>query len=179
MKKISEKTLVIKDKTSGYDKRVISKKFLLPNGLIENFFIDQDTDSVQVLALTDNQTKVIVVKQFRPGTETEEIELPGGGLKKGEDPVEAGYRELKEETGYIADECILLSSSAYSPYSTGRRYSILAANCRRSGDGLDLDPNEFLKVGIVPLEAFRELMTAGTVRGIVAAYQGLERLGLL
>lgn len=179
MKKIAQKTLVIKDATSGYDKKILSKKFRLPNGTIENFFVDEAKDSVQVFALTENQTKVIIVKQFRPGTEKVEIELPGGGLEQGEDPVEGGWRELKEETSYEADECVLLSHVPYSPYSTGRRYNILAANCRRSGEGLDLDPNEFLKAGTMPLEAFRELMRAGTVRGLEAAYQGLEALGLL
>jgi len=31
----------------------------------------------------------------------------------------------------------------------------------------------------MPLEAFREAMSKGTVRGFEAAYQGLEKLGLL
>lgn len=179
MKKLSEKTLVLKDPTSGYDKRIISKSFRLPNGMVENFFIDEAKDSVQVFALCDNQSKVIVVKQFRPGSETHELELPGGGIEQGEDPVEAGKRELKEESGYEASECILLSSVPYSPYSTGKRYNVLAADCRRSKDGLDLDPNEFLQVGIMPLEAFREAMSRGTVRGFEAAYQGLEKLGII
>lgn len=179
MKKLSEKTLTIKDKTSGYDKEILAKKFILPNGTLENFFVDKSKDSVQVFALTENQTKVIIVKQFRPGTEQQEIELPGGGLEQGEDPCEGGWRELKEETAYEADDCIFLSKVPYSPYSTGYRYNVLAANCRLSKDGKDLDPNEFLKVGTMPLKAFRRLMRAGTVRGYDAAYQGLEALGLL
>lgn len=181
MKKISEKTLTIKDETTGYDKKIVAKKFRLPNGMIENFFIDVGKDSVQVFALTDNQTKVIVVKQFRPGSETVEVELPGGGIEGKEDPVLAGARELKEETTFDAgDDLVLLSCVPYSPYGTGKRYSVLAPNCtREQGETLDLDPNEFLKVGLMDLEDFRDHMRKGTIRGFEAAYQGLERLGLL
>jgi ADP-ribose pyrophosphatase len=179
MKKLSEKTITIKDATSGYDKKIISKKFLLPNGMVENFFIDEAKDSVQVFALTANQSKVVIVKQFRPGTESYELELPGGSIEPGEDPRVAAIRELKEETSYESSTYEVLSSVPYSPYSTGKRYNVLAADCRRSSEGLDLDPNEFLKAGTMSLEDFREAMLKGTVRGFETAYQGLERLGLL
>lgn len=168
MKKIAQKTLVIKDATSGYDKKILSKKFRLPNGTIENFFVDEAKDSVQVFALTENQTKVIIVKQFRPGTEKVEIELPGGGLEQGEDPVEGGWRELKEETSFTGDFHYLMNVP-YSPYSTGRRHTVLAYNCYKEGEQ-DLDPNEFLSVGLIPLSDFISMSLNGKIRGFEALY---------
>ena len=45
---------------------------------------------------------LFLVRQFRYGTEEFSLEPPGGVVEKEEDPLVAGLRELKEETGYMA-----------------------------------------------------------------------------
>ena len=50
----------------------------------------------------DKDGRIIMVKQYRIGTETELIEIPAGGINAGEDPYQAAERELTEETGYVA-----------------------------------------------------------------------------
>lgn len=175
-KKVGEKKLKIKDNMSGYDKDIILKTYRLPNGVLENFFIDDANDSVQILPVTDDGS-VITVKQFRPGIDMESIELPGGGLEKGEDPTEAAERELREETGYEG-KLHFLGKTTYSPYSSGERYMFVAENCKRV-DGLDLDDNEFLAVLRWPMDKFREHIKKGAVRGSDCAYAGLDLLGLL
>ncbi len=177
-KKLSDKKLKLVDKDSGYSKRITVKEYQLPNGLVESYFIDNDKDSVQVFAITtDNQ--VVCVRQFRPGTESEELEIPGGGLEPGEDPKSAAERELLEETGHQSSEgFVFLSSVPYSPYSSGKRYSYLAVNCKPTSEQ-NLDPNEFVKITILPLDDFKVLMSQGKVRGFEAAYIALHKLGNL
>lgn len=176
MKKLSSKKYIVKHKDTGYDKRLVVMDYELPNGIRETFIIDDDKDSIQVFPITPDQ-KVICVQQFRPGSEKVELELPGGGIEKGENHERGAGRELREETGHEG-KLTYLGSVNYSPYSTGRRHMYMATECVKVAK-LDLDPNEFLTVKVIPLETFRDLIKKGQVRGTDLSYMALDRLNLL
>ena len=73
-------------------------------------------DYVHVFAVTKNGTFPLV-RQFRPALEAITLELPSGHVDLGETPEQAAKRELREETGFVANELIFLGS--LSP-DTGR-----------------------------------------------------------
>jgi len=54
-------------------------------GKNSEFFRFDFTDWVNVVALT-KEKHIVIIKQFRFGTERIEIEIPGGAIEKGEDP---------------------------------------------------------------------------------------------
>ena len=66
-------------------------------------------DYVTVIGLTANDD-LVLVSQYRPAIERVALEFPAGHVEKGETPEEAARRELREETGYEASDCILLGS---------------------------------------------------------------------
>ena len=51
----------------------------------------------------DGDKEVILLKQYRPPVNATVLEFPAGLVEEGEDPLEAGLRELKEETGFVAE----------------------------------------------------------------------------
>lgn len=173
--KLSQKILKLIN-PDGYHKRIAVKKFQLPNGLEETFFIDYDKDSVQILCIT-KEADVVLVNQFRPGTEEMSLELPGGGIEENEEALRAGLRELEEETGYTGD-ATYLGSLPYSPYSTGRRHCVLVINGIRISNQ-QLDPNEFVTVLKMPLRDFRMKIKSGEIRGWDLGYMGLDYIGKL
>ena len=155
-------------------KPTFKKIVVLPNGMQDEFYITKDKDSVGIFAITQDN-KVVLVKQWRPNTEKEEIEIPGGGVEENEDINKAAIRELKEETGYGGD-FIHLASLQYSPYSLGKRHLFLCKNAKKIENELDLDPNEFLKVIIMDLDEVKEKIKNGKIRGFEAIYMGLDKL---
>lgn len=77
------------------------------SGICHDFYVTELADGVHVIAVTP-EDHVILVRQFRAGSGRDSLETPGGLLDPGENPGDAGARELLEETGYAGDpsECL-------------------------------------------------------------------------
>lgn len=69
------------------------------SGRQKEFYRFDFPDWVNIVAVTPDD-KIVMIRQFRYGTGRSEVEIPGGMINSGEDPLEAGCRELLEETGY-------------------------------------------------------------------------------
>ena len=87
------------------------------------------------LCKKDGVEKVLMVKQFRYPLKHALLELPVGKLEKGEDPFEAAKRELKEETGYVAEKWQDLGYVFTSPgYSDEKLYLYKAEDLEFVGE---------------------------------------------
>jgi ADP-ribose pyrophosphatase len=77
-------------------------------------------DYVSVLAVTPDGNFVLV-RQYRPAVERMTLELPSGHVDEGDTPEIAARKELREETGFVADEFILLGDLAPDTGRLGNR----------------------------------------------------------
>ncbi|MFW5887947.1 MAG: NUDIX hydrolase [Bacteriovoracia bacterium] len=93
-----EKSLKFKGKIFEY----YEQKFFSPYSNQEGSFdILNFANWVNVIAITKND-EIVMVKQFRVGSNDFTCELPGGAIDMGEEPLKAARRELVEETGFKA-----------------------------------------------------------------------------
>lgn len=78
-------------------------KMLHPTTGITLEYLDK-SDAVCFVLFNETKEKVILVKQFRPGPKDYTLEIVAGLIDKGENPEEAVFRELREETGYTEED---------------------------------------------------------------------------
>ena len=86
-----------------HDYRVFStKRMIVSSSHFEgthNMYVIESPDWVNIIALTPSY-KIVGIKQYRAGTDEITLEIPGGMIDSGEEPLMAAKRELAEETGY-------------------------------------------------------------------------------
>lgn len=98
------------------------------NGSEHPRFIIECPDWCNIIAVTHGG-QLVMVRQYRFGAAAQSLELPGGIVDPGEEPLKAAARELEEETGYSASEVISLGSVNPNPaFQTNRCHSFLALN---------------------------------------------------
>lgn len=129
----------------------------LPDGTRSIREIVEHSGGVCVAPLTDNY-ELLFVRQYRYPYKKELLELPAGKLEKGENPLEAGIRELEEECGVIAEKVFSLGTVYPTvAYCSEVIHLFCAVGLRSTQQHLDL--GEFLAIEKKPLdEAVRMVM---------------------
>ena len=143
----------------------------------EHHFLRLDCpDWVNVIAVTDDG-RMVLVEQYRHGTDEMTLEIPGGAVDPGESPETAAARELEEETGYRAPELIEIGRVDPNPaFISNRCWTYLAIGCLSEGT-MNLDPSEEITVKLEPLENFGSLIDHGKITHslVIAAHDHLQR----
>jgi len=133
-------------------------------------------DWVNVVALT-LEGRMLLVSQYRHGTDEVTLEIPGGAVDPGEDPAVAAARELEEETGFRPGTLTLLGRVETNPaFINNSCWTYLALACTEDGT-LQPDGTEEIDVSSTTLEGFTELIESGAIRHslVIAAHDHLQR----
>ncbi|MBN1772497.1 MAG: NUDIX hydrolase [Deltaproteobacteria bacterium] len=131
-------------------------------GRTHTFYELRFTDWVNVVALTDDG-RVLLIRQFRAGTRSVTLEIPGGLVEPGESPLAAARRELREETGYEAPTWRPLGAVLPNPAIQGNRcHTFLACGAHRVGEP-QLEAAEDIDVEPTPLAEIPALAASGAI----------------
>src|SRR5712675_640175 len=100
-------------------------------GKEHDFYVIDSVNWVDVIAVTPDD-RLVMVEQYRHGSNTVELEIPGGMMDAEEnDPVGTATRELREETGYEGENARILGRVFGNPaIMTNTCFTVLVENCQ-------------------------------------------------
>lgn len=157
---------------SGHGWKIRREKAILLNGKEIERVRAEYYDGVHIIAVRDDG-KILTLREYRPFQGTWMWLLPSGHVDKETDHLAAANRELREETGFRAEEIRQLwSSNVSEPNLRSSNYFFLAQEL--SKDPLPQDEDENIEVhALAPEEAYAKI--AGSERVHLASAYGLLR----
>ena len=160
---LEEKQLNFDYKFKGRIINLRQDTVMLPNGNTATREVVEHPGGVCVAALTEDN-ELLFVRQWRYPYGEETLEIPAGKRdRKDEDPLECGKRELREETGAIAQNYIDLQPLYPTPgYINEVIYCYLATNLTIGEQ--DTDEDEFLDVIRIPLDKAVDMVLSGEIK---------------
>jgi len=129
-----------------------------------DFFIIDCVNWVNVIAVTPDH-QLVMIEQFRHGSNTVELEIPGGTMDVTDgSAVATAVRELREETGYEGDNPRVIGEIFPNPaIMSNTCYTVLVENCQLRHP-VEMDSGEDLITRLVPVSQAPELVAQGKIR---------------
>lgn len=126
------------------------------------FYLLRSGDWVNVIPLTADE-RVVLVRQWRHGSRSFTLEVPGGLVEAGLDPLAAAREELVEETGRRAGTWESLGRVNPNPaLFDNRLHTFLATDLSHVGP-VTITETERTEVELVPLAEVPDLIRRGVI----------------
>ena len=163
MNHLEEKQIERKNIFDGKILKVVCDTVRLPDGKIATREFCLHVGAVCVLPLLDDGS-VLMERQFRYAHGRVFFEIPAGKLdSKDEIPLEAAKRELREETGAVAEKYTFLGELDTTPALINEKIHMYLAEGITFVDR-NLDEDEFLDVEKVPLSTLYDMVMNGEIK---------------
>jgi len=147
---------------SGFS--VTRDRVRLPDGDVTEFHYVSEPPSVVVIPLTPDE-EVVVIEEWRQAVDRVNLGFPAGSVDPDDDDLAAAaHRELREETGYVADEVehLAVAEPANGVTDIVHQYFV-GTDCLPNGSQ-ELDGDESIRTDLTTMDHLRERIREGNLR---------------
>ena len=149
------------------------KKISPRTGREHDFYVIDSVNWVNVIAVTPER-ELVMIEQYRHGSDTVELEIPGGMMDASDaSPEAAGMRELREETGYEGEQPQIIGRIFANPaIMSNTCFTLHVRDCQLKHP-VEMDHAEDLMTRLVPIAEIPKLVAAGRIQHslvVVALY---------
>jgi len=136
--------------------RYCRDRYVQPDGTEgEYFYVDMPGSCASIPVFDDGTVALVRVRRYLLGLDL--WELPIGGMKAGEDPLDVAKKELREEAGLVASDWVELGYFApYKGVSNERCHAFLARGLQQVPQ--ELEASEHITVHRMPIEEGRRTL---------------------
>lgn len=127
--------------------------------------------AVLIVGLTTADSFVLI-REYAAGTDCYELAFPMGIIDRGETALEAANRELREETGFAAQQLHRLRSMTLAPGYLGATIEVVVAQelCHSPLEGDEPEPPEVVEWPLADIEQLLEQPDFTEARSIAALF---------
>jgi ADP-ribose pyrophosphatase len=131
--------------------------------VMPHYYVLDVRDWVNVVAITRSK-KILLVRQYRHAAKCTTLEIPGGAIDRSDADAEvAARRELLEETGFKAGECVFATKHFPNPaLQSNQLWTYVLVDCERVAEP-DWDEFEEMDIDEVSLAELKEKVFSGQV----------------
>jgi 8-oxo-dGTP pyrophosphatase MutT (NUDIX family) len=131
--------------------------------VVDPYFVVELPVSVCAMAITENN-EVLLIKQYRYPLNEVLLEIPGGFIDAGEQPMQAVERELLEETGYSFSSVHYLGVTAANPGVLNNiTYMFIALGGKKTATQ-SLDENEEIEILLKPIPEVKTMLLHNEIK---------------
>jgi 8-oxo-dGTP pyrophosphatase MutT (NUDIX family) len=138
------------------------RAYKLPNGKVVDDYYHLDRPDYVLIVATDENNRVLLEYQYRRGIDDFAYELPAGWIEKGETPIQAAKRELKEETGVIGIGNKTIEIFTQPGFSSMKAFVCMLKAHKQTVQSLGED--EFITTQWVKREVVNQMIRNGLIK---------------
>lgn len=138
---------------------VYNDYLILPDGQKVIYDLIDHIPGCCVLPVDENG-QLIFVRQYRNAVDDMTLEVPAGCMDKGETPEQCIRRELKEETGFTAEQLMFVTKTCLAIGTSNEMTYVYIATGLTHGEQMP-DREEFIKLEKYSLEDTMQMIEDG------------------
>lgn len=148
---------------------VAVEKVELPGGRVIDEFLSVRTRDFAIVVAFTLDGRIVMERSYKHGTRRVALSLPAGYLEPGEVPLIAAQRELREETGYVADDWTPLGSWVVDGnYGVCTEHAFVAHGARKITDANAGDLEE-IEIELHTVDEARAALGSGDIAQLSTA----------